>query len=288
MNPHWQPIPSITNTPELLAGRFELTFLRHGDRTTLGRQFVSYPFHLTRPFTLDAAIPSLLTVYQQSSSGGMYRDERLSCRFNVTKGAAAHITTQAATIVHDCHGQPACQTTSIMVEPAAFLAVTPDPLVLFPGAFYVSRIEARLDRNAALLLSDAFAYHDPQHIDRPFAQLHSDIVVRDSDGRLLTRDCFKIDGASLSGPASPTGDWRVVQSFLLLGDQSRLPTHDDLLAAVGKTERSATGVSALPNDAGWGVRSLAADAVAARHVAELLFTATVQAAFRCAPAPRRK
>src|SRR5690625_4073494 len=88
------------------AGRMELEFLRHGSETRLGRQFVSYPFHMTRPFSLDPDIPELITLYQQSSSGGLYRAERLESSFTLEVGSACHVTTQSATVIHDCQDMP--------------------------------------------------------------------------------------------------------------------------------------------------------------------------------------
>ena len=63
--------------------RFDLSFGRHGERTIIERQYVSYPFHLTRPFALDPDIPALTTVYQQSSSGGVYRSDRLTSQIKM-------------------------------------------------------------------------------------------------------------------------------------------------------------------------------------------------------------
>lgn len=311
MTSHW-PQPHAVHAPAprqagARSGRFELALSRHGARSHIGRQFVSYPFHMTRPFALDAAIPSLLTVYQQSSSGGLYRDDRLSSRFDVGAQAACHVTTQAATVVHDCHGQPAQQTTEIVLEEGAFLALTPDPLVLFPGAACSSVTQARLAPGAVLLLSDAFALHDPEGRGRAFARLKAKVDIRDADGRLLVRDNFDIAGFDIAGPdlagpdlagpdltgsdlagtASPIGDWKVVSSFMLLGAPERLPTANEL-AALGRAERGVVGITALPNGAGWGVRCLAADAIAARHIAESLFACAVAAAFGQQPVPRRK
>lgn len=268
-------------------GRFELAFARHGARTHLGRQFVSYPFHMTRPFALDAAIPSLLTIYQQSSSGGLYRAEQLTSRYEVGAAAAAHVTTQAATVVHDCQGQPARQHSQVIMEDGAFLALTPDPLVLFPGASCSSTLQARLAPGAILFLSEAFACHDPDEQSRPFDQLSSDLRVEDQSGRLLMRDCYRIAGQALAGAVSPIGAWRVVANFMLLGDHPRLPTRE-ALAELAPSPRVVTGVTALPNGAGWGVRCLAADAIAARGITESLFALTVLAAFGHQPAPRRK
>lgn len=268
-------------------GRFELAFLRHGARTMIGRQFVSYPFHLTRPFALDADIPSLLTVYQQSSSGGLYRAEHLTCRYDVGPGAAAHVTTQAATIIHDCYGRPATQTMDVGLSEGAFLALTPDPMVLFPGASCTNRLQARLAPRAVLLLADSFALHDPQGKSRPFDRFASDVVVSDALGRLLVRDSFQVAGEVLNGSASPLGNWPIVASFLLLGDPSRLPAKEELVSAT-QNDRAIAGVTALPNAAGLGIRCLAADAVALRRVGERIFSICVRAAFGCSPAPRRK
>ena len=291
MTSHW-PQPHAVHAPAprqagARSGRFELALSRHGARSHIGRQYVSYPFHMTRPFALDAAIPSLLTVYQQSSSGGLYRDDRLSSRFDIGAQAACHVTTQAATVVHDCHGQPARQTTEIVLEEGAFLALTPDPLVLFPGAACSSVVHARLAPGAVLLLSDAFALHDPEGRGRAFERLEAKVDIRDADGRLLVRDNFDIAGVELAGTASPIGGWKVVSSFMLLGAPDRLPTANEL-AALGQAERQVVGITALPNGAGWGVRCLAADAIAARNIAESLFACAVAAAFGQQPVPRRK
>ena len=306
MTSHW-PQPHAAHAPVARqagarSGRFELALARHGARSHIGRQYVSYPFHMTRPFALDAAIPSLLTVYQQSSSGGLYRDDRLSSRFDVGTQAACHVTTQAATVVHDCHGQPARQTTEIVLEEGAFLALTPDPLVLFPGAACSSIVHARLAPGAVLLLSDAFALHDPEGRGRAFERLEAKVDIRDANGRLLVRDNFDIAGLDIAGPdlagpdlpgpdlaatASPIGGWKVVSSFMLLGAPDRLPTANEL-AALGQAERQVLGITALPNGAGWGVRCLAADAIAARNIAESLFACAVAAAFGQQPVPRRK
>ena len=269
------------------AGRFELAFQRHGERTCVGRQFVSYPFHMTRPFALDAAIPALLTVYQQSSSGGLYRGEQLSSHYDVGARGAAHVTTQAATVVHDCQGQPALHATFIELREGAFLALTPDPLVLFPGASCSNTLEARLANGAVLLVADSFACYDPLERSRPFERLSADVVIRDAACRLLVRDCFEISGDALFETASPMGRWRVASSFLIVGEQSRLPKRADL-ETVEKIQGTVVGVTALANAAGWGVRCLAANAAVAREIGEALFSACVQAAFGHLPTPRRK
>jgi urease accessory protein len=269
------------------AGRFELAFRRHGAETRIGRQFISYPFHLTRPFAFDPAIPSLTTVYQQSSSGGLYRAEQLTSRFDLDARSAAHVTTQAATVIHDCHGETAEVRTAIDLGEGAFLALTPDPLVLFPGAACASTVEAVLAPGAVLLLTDAFACHDPSGQRRLFERLDSDVSLRDRSGKLLVRDSFAITGAALAKSASPIGSWRAVSNFMLAGAPARFPARE-ALDGLCAMEGLVAGVTELPNKAGWGIRCLAADAIAARGFAERLFALCVKAAFGVLPAPRRK
>lgn len=268
-------------------GVFDLEFVRSGSRTAVGRQNVCYPFHFTRPFSLDAAIPSLLTVYQQSSSGGMYRADDLSCRYRLRSGAASHVTTQSATVVHDCKGVPARQDCEITLEESSFLALTPDPFILFPGASLVSTLNARLAPGAVLLLADIFAMHDPEARSRPFCDVAFDTAVRDDGNRLLVRDRFRVSGTDFVGRASPVGGWRTVASFLILGPPSRLPSREKL-GEFGLNSRALIGVSALANGAGWGLRCLAGDAIEGRRVAESVFFACVLAAFGERPVKRRK
>jgi urease accessory protein len=269
-------------------GRFDLSFHCVGTRTRIGRQYISYPFHLTRPFALDADIPALATVYQQSASGGLYRDDKLSSRLELSPGTAVHLTTQAATLVHDCRGHPARQSLEAIVGENAFLALTPDPLVLFPGASLASQTSLRLSCGAAVLQSDAFACHDPSAAGRIFDRYASDLLVLDAPtGRTLLRDRFTIAGIDLIGRGSPVGAWRIAASHLLLGPAARLPTREALFAATQAPETVA-GVTLLPNSAGWGVRVLSNSAVAERSVAEALFSAAVASALGARPALRRK
>jgi urease accessory protein len=78
----------------------DFVFARGGGRTFLMRQFTPYPFHVARPHRLDAARPDLATLYLQSVSGGLDRGDRLGLAVETRPSAAAHMTSQAATVVH--------------------------------------------------------------------------------------------------------------------------------------------------------------------------------------------
>lgn len=270
------------------SGRFDLEFVRHGGRTSIGRQFVSYPFHLTRPFALDPLVPQLVTVYQQSSSGGIYRAEELGSRIVVRREAAAQITTQAATIIHDCQGRPAKQQVDIVVADNGFLAFTPDPFILFPGASCINILNVTLAPQAVVMLTDAFTQHDPKASSHPFDTYFSNVSIWDENQRLLVRDAQRIRGEELASSRSPVGRWRFVSNFMLLGHLERLPSRDALHSWSLGVRDALIGISELPNNIGWGIRCLADDAVAARAIADHLFSISVRSALGGNPTPRRK
>lgn len=268
-------------------GRFDLAFHRVGATTRLGAQFVSYPFHMTRPFALDVALPELTTVYQQSASGGLYRDDRLATRIAVGPHGAVHSTTQSATVVHDARGLAARLDTTLAVETAGFLALTPDPLVLFPGAALDTVTEVVLGDGAVVYLTEAVTTHDPAAVGDRFDRLASAITVRASSGRRLFCDRFDLVGADLGGPRSAIGDRCLTATHLLLGPKARLPDRATLIAAA-TGEGVICGVLVLPNEAGWAVRVLADRASDERRTAAAIFRLAVLSALGAEPALRRK
>jgi urease accessory protein len=270
------------------SGRLDLAFIRCGPRTRIGPQFASYPFHLTRSFDLDPAIPQLTTVYLQSSSGGLYGGERLAAEIRVGKGAAAHVTSQAATIVHNARGNGTTQETMLAVETGAFLAVTPDPLVLFPGAHLVTTTRLQFGHGSVALLTETIAEHRPAGDWQPFERYKSAILVSDEAGRLLVSDRMAIEGTDLAR-VNGGGDrrWNTTGTALLLGATPDLPPPSAVVEAI-EAPSSVGGVTVLPNEAGLAVRILAMQSGTIRNAFARLFALVVAHRFGAPPAQRRK
>lgn len=283
--------PADYASGEASAGRHrraELVFARGGGRSALVRQVSPYPFHTTRPFALDRARPDLATLYLQSASGGVYRGDVLDLAFTVKDGAAAHVTSQAATVVHDTGAARARQTTDMTVGAGAFGALTLDPLILFPGAELTTNVAVRLGESALAILADGVAWHDFAGRDRPFRALTSEVAIHGPDGRLLVLDRSMVDGADLVGPASLLGvGMGAYGSAMLLGPAEKLPSADALEQALESVGCRA-GASPLPNGAGIGVRMLAANGGRIATGVETLFNVGVEAMLGFAPARRRK
>lgn len=256
-----------------------------GGRSRILRQHVPYPFHITQPFYLDAARPDLATLYLQSASGGLYSGDHLELSLHAREGSALAVTTQAATLVHDCRGEAAVQRAHLSLARDSVLLYTPDPLVLFPGAALRSSLEITLAPDAIALCQEGFACHDPDGNAGVFDHIEIDTTVRAPDGRVYATDRSRITGDSLGTPASPLGPFRASGSVLLLG--AGLPDPAALQAGIDRTD-CFSGIADLPNEIGIAIRLLAPDGGRLARGLALAFDACFHAALGVRPAARRK
>lgn len=264
-----------------------LRFAVGGGRTVLAHQYVPYPLHVTRLFHLDPQRPDLATLYLQSASGGLYSGDRLRLAIEVAPNAAAHVTTQASTIVHDVRDRPAMQITRLTVASGGFCALTPEPLVLFPGADVVSEVDVQLADDACVILAEGFACHDPSCMNRPFKRVALATVVRDADGRVRISDRGAIAGTAFRGEASPAGPFAAAGTLFVLGrgsDRYHGAVLEDRLAAAG----CLAGVTRAPHDLGYVTRILAPDGGALGRALGVAFTLAFETLVGSPPARRRK
>lgn len=262
----------------------ELCFESGGGRSVLTRQYVPYPFHITRPFYLDRARPDLATLYLQSSSGGLYSGERLTLDLRVGPGAAAQVTSQASTVVHDCRGQPALQSTSLCLEAGSFVAHTPEPAILLPGAALDSRLAVTLWPGAAGVVTDGVLAHDPTGAGRGFDSLMVENRIQAPDGTLLLCDRQAVSGALLQ---SAMGGYRCLGSALIFGPGSAALAGAEIEARLDALGCHA-GASLLPGGLGLGIRLLAPEGDCFRKGLSLIFDLAFEALVGQIPAPRRK
>jgi len=256
-----------------------------GGRTTLRRQRVGYPLHVTRGFYLDAARPDLLTLYLQSASGGLYAGDRLKLDVSVGADAAFHLTTQASTVVHDGRDTGSRQRQSITVESGAFCALASDPYVLFPGANLELETLAIVADDAVLFLADGFAIHDPGNMGRTFAQFSSRQRILRPDGRFLLQDVGRLRGDELRNGS--LGTMAAAATILVVAPPDKLPA----MAAMEEAADSLgclAGASVTPNNAGQVMRILAPDGGTLTRALEAAFHVAGRAALGMELARRRK
>jgi len=256
-----------------------------GGRTTLRRQRVGYPLHVTRGFYLDSARPDLLTLYMQSASGGLYAGDRLKLDVALGPMAALHLTTQAATVVHDGRKAVSSQQLRISVGGGAFCAVASDPYILFPGANLSIDTVAIVADDAVLFLADGIAVHDPRNSGRAFSRYSGRQRILRPNGRLLLQDYGRISGSELH--SGPLGTMAASATALVIAPPGRLPVIDLLMQAVDQSGCLA-GASEAPNQAGLVIRIVAPDGGALARGLEAAFHVAASAALGVGLARRRK
>jgi urease accessory protein len=268
------------------SARAFLQFAVAGGRTTLLRQHVPYPFHITRPFYLDTPRADLATLYLQSASGGLYGADDLLMTLDIQAGGAAHVTTQAASIVHDCRGLPARVCIKASVGARGFLALTPDPLVLFPGADITTAIDLCLHEEARAIVVDAASLHDPQGAGRRFARFHGSLTVRDPANRVRLSDRGGIEGEGLTD-AAVLGEHGAWATLLAVGPAEHLPDAA-LLETLAEAAGCICGASRAPNELGLAARLAGPDGGTLRRCLEQLWAACATTLLGFTLAPRRK
>ena len=167
------------------------------------------------------------------------------------------------------------------------MAMTPDPLVLFPGAQISCTTDVTLPLTGRAILTDGLTHHDPKGQGRPFVHYSSAITVRGVDGTVLLSDRGSVAGELMFTPASPLGPFRAVGTLLVLGRGSERCDPDVLEKRLAECGCLA-GISKLPNDVGVGGRVLAADGGALARGLEIAFGVAFEALVSVPPARRRK
>ncbi len=272
-------------------GRLELDFAADTNgRTYLRHQYANYPFHVCRLQFQDNALPGLATLYIQSSSGGVYENDRLALSITAGEGAQVHVTTQAATIVHSMPSGQAEQRVTIGCKSLSYLEFLPDPQILFPGSAFISRIVVRLGEKATALVSDGFLQHDPDGAGNTLVNYGSEIVIEDASGEVLAIDRLRIHG-NILGQNIPgvTGVFAAQSTFVVAW---RSESYDALLSALRDIRfdprEAVLGCTRLPNSAGILVRLLAADGAALRRAQHLVWCSIRSVLKGDFPAERRK
>src|SRR5690606_19591985 len=134
-----------------------------------------YPYTFLKPFWFGDRPPGVATVMLQSASGGLFGGEDLAQVVTLAAGAAVHMTTLAATVVHAARMHPpTTQQVRVALGAHAYFEYLPEPLILFPGAHIAQRLAITLDASARCILGDGVVRHDPSPADLPFAAYRSD------------------------------------------------------------------------------------------------------------------
>ncbi len=264
-------------------------------RTYLSGQFCRYPFHICRAQYVDSCPSGLATVYLQSSAGGIFAHDRLSCEFHALPGSQSHITTQSSTIVHRMDEGDARHCVTIRADENSFIEYLPDPMILFPGANIYSGAVVQLHPSATVIMADAFMHHAPATAEpvvrrESFTEYYNETRVESPDGTLLCLDRYRVSGAQFgSGQSGVMGKNATQGTFVLL---NRSHSTTGLGASIRGFLESGfsgyAGLSSLPNGCGIWVRLVARDTFVLRSAILKLWEVTRQALLGERPNRRKK
>ena len=272
--------------------QLDLSFKQHPDRGTyLDRRIFRWPFTLSRGFRLDQVPPGMLTLILQTVSGAINADDALVQRIRVGAGAAAHVTTQGATMVYRAPaGMGATDAVELEVENGGVLEYLPEPRILFPDSNLSQRLLLRTASSGIAMLSEGFVLHDPAGQGRSFRRYESEVIIERPGGSVVVLDRIDLDGMPLhSGRRA-----RYTAHGTLLVVAPLSPSALETLCRSMEARMSgAAGMiygaaSPLPQEAGVGLRVMATDGQCLRTGLTAGWFAARQHLFGCTPPPRRK
>jgi urease accessory protein len=271
--------------------QLDLSFRQHADRGTyLDRRVFRWPFTLSRGFRLDQVPSGMLTVILQTVSGAIQADDALLQRIRVEHGAAAHITTQGATMVYRAPaGMCATDTVELEVENGGVIEYLPEPRIMFPDSNLSQRLRLDVAPSGIAVLSDSFVLHDPAGQGRPFRRYISELVIERPGGDVVLRDRVDINAMPRrSGRRAPY----VAHGMLLVVAPLPPLALEALCSGMQAQVGDGTGVyaaaSILPQEVGVGLRVMAIDGRCLRTALTAAWFTARKHLFGCDPEPRRK
>jgi urease accessory protein len=275
----------------LSAAQLDLSFRQHPERGTyLDRRVFRWPFTLSRGFRLDSVPSGMLTLILQTLSGAIQADDALVQRIRVGAGAAAHVTTQGATMVYRAPaGMCATDTMELEVENGGVLEYLPEPRILFPESSLSQRLLLRAAPFGIAMLSEGFVLHDPTGQGRPFRRYASELVIERPGGSVAVLDRIDLHGMPARGGRRAQ---YAAHGTLLVVAPLPPPALEALCreieARVSATPGIYAAASVLPEEVGIGLRVAAIDGRHLRMGLAAGWFAARQHLFGCEPAPRRK
>jgi len=238
----------------------------------------------------------MVTLYLQSSSGGIYRGDDLSMDVTLEERAQLHLTTQANTIVHNTRGIKARQSVDIVLGKGSYCEYIPDPTVLFSGAAFCSNIQIKLEEGAKILFTDSFMWHDPSHRlvtergEHAFAGYDGNIKIVDQHKNLLVLERFRLEGKDVLQHNCAIHDCFRAQGSLFMIDQSSSlnPVLEAIREGLAHFNDIYAGASELPNNSGIIIRFLAKDGIALQKALNSSWTIVREHITGIIPKLRRK
>lgn len=241
-------------------GRLRLGFEHRRGRTGLVTMERQAPLLVQRPLYWDESVPDMACLMIIHSSGSVLQGDRFEVRIDVGAGARAHVTTQAATKVHQMDANYAAQVQEVTVASGGYLEYLPGLTIPHRHARYVTDTRVTIPTDATMLLSETVMPGRKYHGDGElfaYDVLSSAVRVQRPDGRRLFTEKLLVE--------PPRRDVRavgVMGGFDVFGTVYALTGTETAERVLARTPPSyepdavVSGATRLPNGAGVVLRVL--------------------------------
>jgi urease accessory protein len=241
-------------------GRLRLGFEHRRGRTALVTMERQAPLLVQRPLYWDESVPEMACLMIIHSSGSVLQGDRFDVRIDIGSGARAHVTTQAATKVHQMDANYAAQTQEVTVAPGGYLEYLPGLTIPHRHARYVTDTRITIPSDATLLLSETVMPGRKYHANGElfaYDVLSSTVHARRPDGTRLFTEKLLVEPPRRSVRAIG-----VMGGFDVFGTMYALTSPDIAERVMARTPPSfepdavVSGATRLPNGAGVVLRVL--------------------------------
>ncbi len=235
-------------------GVLNMEFERSGDQSVLAHLHRQAPLLAQQALYWDEHLPAMPCVFMITTSGCVLQGDRLDLSIAVRPGAMAHVTTQAATKVHQMDAGYAAQSTRLDLADAAYLELLPCPVIPHQHSRFVTSTVAAVAPTATMLIAEIVSPGRKHHGSELFKYDYysSALTITRPDGSELCTD--RIVSEPWRHPvrrAGVMGKFDVLASVTLAAPpQLAAAVLEQIEATIDASAECIAGASRLPSDAG--------------------------------------
>ena len=235
-------------------GILHLEFARSGDRSVLTHLRRQAPLLAQQALYWDEYLPAMPCVFMITTSGCVVQGDRLDFSVSVGPAAMAHVTTQAATKVHQMDAGFAEQSTRLQLADDAYLELLPGPVIPQRHSRFTSSTTATVAANATALIAEFVAPGRKHHGGELFQYdfYSSALTLTRPEGTVLcTEKLVSEPGRHPVRQAGVMGEFDVLGNVTLAAPvRLAEAVLDQVDMRANSSAGCMAGASRLPNDAG--------------------------------------
>jgi urease accessory protein len=237
------------------SGALRLGFERRGGRTVLALMERQVPLLVQRALHWDRALPGMACATIIHTAGGVLQGDRSAVRIDLAPGAAAHLTTQSATRIHEMDANYAACIQDISLGSGAYLEYLPGMTIPHRHSRYVVDTRITLPSDATAIVSEVVMPGRTHHGagERFEYDLYaSTISAARPDGRDLFAERLLVQpGAWPVRATGAMGAFDVFGSLFVLTGLAHVDAILDGAEPLFRTDAAVvSGASRLPNGGG--------------------------------------